>query len=50
MSDFQDVVALAAAAYEDCEKLCVGQSSRPAGEQAFSRTGFGTKGEKRRHN
>jgi hypothetical protein len=49
MSDFDDILPVASAAEEDCEKLCVGERTRSASQQPFSRTSIRRKGKKSRH-
>jgi hypothetical protein len=49
LSDFDDILPLAAAAKEDREKLCVGERTRPASQQPFSRTSIRRKGKESRH-
>jgi hypothetical protein len=40
---------LAAASEKDCKKLCVGECTRPASQQPFSRTSIRRKGKESRH-
>jgi hypothetical protein len=49
LSDFDDILPLAAASEKDCKKLCVGECTRPASQQPFSRTSIRRKGKESRH-
>ena len=49
LSDFDDIFSVAAAPEEDRKKLCVGERTRPAGQQPFSRTGSRREGKQSRH-
>lgn len=49
MSDFDDILPLAAAAEEYCKELCVGEGTWTAGQQPFSRTGIRSESKESRH-
>jgi hypothetical protein len=49
LRDLQDILPRTPAAQEDREELGVGKGAWPAGQQAFTRTRFGSEGEECRH-
>ena len=49
LSDFDDILPLAAASEKDRKKLCVGERAWPASQQPFSRTSIRRKGKESRH-